>query len=90
MNLNKIDVDLNAQARNLLFQGISRKEFDRVAHINSAHLIWKTHCDYHKGTTKIKKVRKNLYQKEYSDFAMKPGESIDDLFDKDFYALSQS
>lgn len=38
-NLNKTDVDLNAQARNLLFQGISHKEFDRVAHINSDHLI---------------------------------------------------
>ena len=38
-DINKTDVDLNAQARNLSFQGISRKEFDRVAHINSSHLI---------------------------------------------------
>lgn len=63
-DLNKTDVDLNAQARNLLFQGISHKEFDRVTHVNSTYLIQKTLCDYHEGTTRIKKVRKNLYQKD--------------------------
>ena len=57
------DVEANSKARNFLIQGLSRSEFERVAHLRSTHEIWKTLADYHEGSTAIKEVRQNQLKK---------------------------
>lgn len=80
------DVEAYNKARNFLIQGLSRCEFERVAHLRSAHEIWKTLCDYHEGSTAIKEVRQNQLKKEYSKIEQRPRESLDKLWGR-FYKI---
>ena len=72
----------NNKAKNLLYGGLGRKEYDRICNLNTAHEIWNTLETYHEGSSQIKKVRQTMYKREYNKFAMNTGESIDDIFSR--------
>ena len=65
---NMADVEANAKARNIIIQGLSRSEFDRISHLSSAYDIWVTLDAYHEGTTQIKTVRQDQFKREYNKF----------------------
>ena len=72
----------NNKAKNLLYGGLGRKEYDRICNLATAHEIWNTLETYHEGSSQIKKVRQTVYKREYNRFEMLPGESIDDIFSR--------
>nr|ABF96549.1 retrotransposon protein, putative, unclassified [Oryza sativa Japonica Group] len=74
----KTEFEQNCKARNILLSGISRSDYDRVAHLRTAHEIWNALSNFHQGTNNIKELRRDLFKKEYIKFEMKPGEALDD------------
>uniref|UniRef100_J3MWL2 PGG domain-containing protein n=1 Tax=Oryza brachyantha TaxID=4533 RepID=J3MWL2_ORYBR len=74
----KLEFENNCKARNIILNGISRSDFDRVSHLATANKIWKALNDFHTGTSNIKELRKDVFKKEYIKFEMKLGESLDD------------
>nr|CAD40308.2 OSJNBb0013O03.3 [Oryza sativa Japonica Group] len=73
----KIAFEQNCKARNILLSGISRSDYDRVAHFRTAHEIWNALSNFHQGTNNIKKLRRDIFKNEYIKFEMKPGEAMD-------------
>ncbi|QHN83727.1 Retrovirus-related Pol polyprotein [Arachis hypogaea] len=75
-------VELNAKAVNLLNCAISFEEYRRVSRCTTAKEIWDKLQITHEGTTIVKKTRTDMLNREYEMFAMKEGESIDELFER--------
>jgi hypothetical protein len=44
---NMPQVEAHSKARNNIFQGLGRSDFDRVVHLKSAYQVCKEHCDCH-------------------------------------------
>nr|AAS07268.1 hypothetical protein [Oryza sativa Japonica Group]ABF97785.1 hypothetical protein LOC_Os03g43550 [Oryza sativa Japonica Group] len=78
----KTEFELNCKARNILLSGIPRSDYDRVAHLQTAHEIWIALSNFHQGTNNIKELRRDLFKKEYIKFEMKPGEALDDYLSR--------
>ena len=78
----KTAFEQNCKARNILLSGISRSDYDRVAHLQTAHEIWIALSNFHQGTNNIKELRRDLFKKEYIKFEMKPGEALDDYLSR--------
>ena len=49
----KTAFEQNCKARNILLSGISRSDYDRVAHFQTAHEIWNALSNFHQGTNNI-------------------------------------
>jgi hypothetical protein len=62
--------------------GISRSEYDRVAHLRTAHEIWTDLSNFHQIINNIKELRRDIFKKEYIKFEMKPGEALDDYLSR--------
>ncbi|XLT31973.1 hypothetical protein HN873_063265, partial [Arachis hypogaea] len=75
-------MELNAKAINLLNCAISFEEYRRVSRCTTAKEIWDKLLVTHEGTTIVKKTRIDMLNREYEMFAMKEGESIDELFER--------
>ena len=78
----KTAFEQNCKARNILLSGISRSDYDRVAHLQTAHEIWTALSNFHQGTNNIKELHRDLFKKEYIKFEMKPGEALDDYLSR--------
>nr|AAP53715.1 Zinc knuckle family protein [Oryza sativa Japonica Group] len=78
----KTAFEQNCKARNILLSGISRSDYDRVAHLQTAHEIWIFLSNFHQGTNNIKELRRDLFKTEYIKFEMKPGEALDDYISR--------
>nr|ABA98088.1 retrotransposon protein, putative, unclassified [Oryza sativa Japonica Group] len=78
----KTEFENNCKARNMLLSGISRSDYDCVAHLETAHEIWNALKNFHQGTNNIKELRRDLFKKEYIKFEMKPGEALDDYLSR--------
>src|SRR5512142_835806 len=78
----KTAFELNCKARNILLSGISRSDYDRVAHLQTAHEIWLALSNFHQGTNNIKELRRDLFKTEYIKYEMKPGEALDDYLSR--------
>ena len=76
----KVDFENNCKACNILFNGISCSNFDRVSRLDTAHEIWMSLFDFHYGTSNTKELRKEVFKKNYIKFEMKSGEALDDYF----------
>lgn len=50
----KTEFEQNCKTRNILFCGISRSDYDRVAYLQTAHEIWIALSNFHQGTNNIK------------------------------------
>ncbi|XP_066159863.1 uncharacterized protein [Oryza sativa Japonica Group] len=78
----KLEFEHNCKARNILLSGISRSDYDRVSHLETAHEIWNALKNFHQGTSNIIELRRDLFKKEYIKFEMKPGEALDDYLSR--------
>nr|ABB46911.2 retrotransposon protein, putative, unclassified [Oryza sativa Japonica Group] len=78
----KTEFENNCKARNILLSGISRSEYDRVAHLETAHEIWNALRNFHQGTNNIKELRRDLFKKEYIKFEMKSGKALDNYLSR--------
>ena len=80
-------VELNAKAVNLLNCAISFEEYQQVSRCTTAKEIWDKLQITHEGTTIVKKSRTDMLNREYEMFAMKEGESINELFERSMLSL---
>ncbi|MBJ4473473.1 hypothetical protein JGE33_24165, partial [Salmonella enterica subsp. enterica serovar Kentucky] len=58
----------NNKAKNLLYDGLGRQEYDQICNLQTAHEIWNTLETYHEGSSQIKKVRQTVFKREYNKF----------------------
>jgi hypothetical protein len=65
---------------NLITTALGRNVYDRVAHLETAHDVWLKLYNTYEGTSEIKSLCKNTYNRQYQTFSQKPGESLDDYF----------
>jgi hypothetical protein len=72
----------NYKALNLITTALDSNMYDRVSHLETTHDVWLKLCNTYEGSSEIKSSRKNTYNSQYQTFYQKPGESIDDCFDK--------
>jgi hypothetical protein len=68
------------KALNLIITTLGRNVYDRVSHLETAHDVWLKLCNTYEGSSEIKYLRKDTYNRQYQTFSQKPGESIDDYF----------
>jgi hypothetical protein len=70
----------NYKALNLITTALGRKVYDRVSHLETAHVVWLKLCNTYEGSSEIQSSRKDTYNRKYQTFSEKPGESLDDCF----------
>jgi hypothetical protein len=70
----------NYKALNLITTALGRNVYDRISHLESAHVIWEKLCNTFEGMTEIKSTRRDTYNRQYQTFSQKPSESLDDCF----------
>jgi hypothetical protein len=70
----------NYKALNLITTALGRNVYDRVAHLETAHGVWLKLCNTYEGSSEIKSLRRDTYNRQYPTFSQKPGESLDDCF----------
>jgi hypothetical protein len=72
----------NYKALNLITTALGRSVYDRVSHLETVHDVWLKLCNTYEGSFEIKSSRKDTYGRQYQIFVQKPGESLDDCFDR--------
>jgi hypothetical protein len=70
----------NYKALNLITTALGRNVYDRISHLESVHGVWDKLCNNLEGTSEIKSIHKDTYNRQYQTFSQKPGESLDDCF----------
>ena len=63
----------NAQACDILFNGLCPEEFNKISRLENAKEIWDTLIDMHEGTDSIKESRLDVLQSQLDKFKMKDG-----------------
>jgi hypothetical protein len=54
--------------------------YDSVAHLETAHDVWLKLYNTYEGSSDIKSLRRDTYNRQYQTFSQKPDESLDDCF----------
>jgi hypothetical protein len=70
----------NYKSLNFITTALGRNVYDRVAHLETAHDAWIKLCNTYEGSSEIKSLHKDTYNKQYQIFTQKPSESLDDCF----------
>jgi hypothetical protein len=70
----------NYKILNLITTALGRNVYDRVLHLETAHNVWLKLCNTYEGSSKIKFLHRDTYNRQYQTFSQKPGESLDDYF----------
>jgi hypothetical protein len=70
----------NYKALNLITAALGKNMYDRVAHLKTAHNVRLKLCNTYEGSSEIKSLRRDTYNRQYQSFSQKPGESLDDCF----------
>jgi hypothetical protein len=70
----------NYKVINLIITALGRIVYDRVAHLETAHDVWLKLCNTYEGSSEIKSLRIDTYNRQYRTFSQKLGESLDDYF----------
>jgi hypothetical protein len=65
---------------NLITTALGRNVYDRIAHPEMAHVVWLKLCNTYEGSSEIKSLRRDTYNRQYQTFSQKPEESLDDCF----------
>nr|XP_016442464.1 PREDICTED: uncharacterized protein LOC107767874 [Nicotiana tabacum] len=73
-------VQVNAKARNLLYNAISGEEYEKISSCDTAKEMWDKLEVTYEGTSKVNETRINLLVHDYELFQMKEGESIEEIF----------
>ncbi|XP_070008152.1 uncharacterized protein LOC142165157 [Nicotiana tabacum] len=69
-------VQVNAKAKNLMYNTISGEEYKKSPSCKTAKEMWYKLKATHEGTNKVKETRINLLVHEHELFQIKEGESI--------------
>ncbi|XP_070046315.1 uncharacterized protein [Nicotiana tomentosiformis] len=77
-----IVIEVNAKAKNLLYNAISGEEYEKISSCETAKEIWDKLEVTYKGTNKINETRINLLVCDYELFQMKDGESVEEMFSR--------
>ncbi|XP_075091988.1 uncharacterized protein LOC142172112 [Nicotiana tabacum] len=70
----------NAKAKKWLVCGLGPYEYSRIQGCATAKQIWNTLQVAHEGTTQVKRYRGTLLYCQYDNFAMKEGETIQEMY----------
>ncbi|SPT18275.1 unnamed protein product [Triticum aestivum] len=70
----------NAQACDILFNGLCPEEFNKINRLENAKEIWDTLIDMHEGTDSVKESKLDVLQSQLDKFKMKDGEGIGRCF----------
>ncbi|XP_075092133.1 uncharacterized protein LOC107832674 [Nicotiana tabacum] len=73
-------VQVNAKARNLLYNAISGEEYERISSCDTIKEMWDKSEVTYEGTNKVKETHINMLVHDYELFQMKEGESIEEIF----------
>nr|XP_009779723.1 PREDICTED: uncharacterized protein LOC104228873 [Nicotiana sylvestris] len=73
-------VQVNAKARNLLYDAISGEECEKISSCDTAKKMWGKLKFTYEGTSKVKETQIYLLVHDYEIFQMKEGESIEESF----------
>jgi hypothetical protein len=68
----------NYKDLNLITNTLDRNVYDRVLHLETAHVICLKLCNTYDGSSEIKSSRRDTYNRQYPTFSQKPIESLDD------------
>jgi hypothetical protein len=72
----------NYKALNLITTALVRNVYDRIAHLETAHDVWLMFYNTYDGSSEIKSSCRDTYNRQYQTFSQKPGESLDNCFDR--------
>ncbi|XP_075100467.1 uncharacterized protein LOC142176484 [Nicotiana tabacum] len=75
-------ITVNAKAKNLLYNAISEKEYEKISSCEATKEMWDKLEVTYEGTNKVKETRINLLVRDYELFQMKDGESVEEIFSK--------
>ena len=70
----------NAQACDILFNGLCPEEFYKINHLENAKEIWDTLIDMHEGTNSVKESKLDVLQIQLDKFKMKDGVGIMEIY----------
>ncbi|XP_075077357.1 uncharacterized protein LOC142164084 [Nicotiana tabacum] len=70
----------NTKAKKYLICGLGLDEYNRIQGYATAKQIWDTLQVAHEGTTQVKRSRGTLQYFQYENFAMKDGETIQEMY----------
>jgi hypothetical protein len=70
----------NYKALNRITTALGRNVYDRVALLETAHVVWLKLCNTYDGSSDIKSSCRDTYNRQYQTFSQKSGESLDDCF----------
>ncbi|XP_070047057.1 uncharacterized protein [Nicotiana tomentosiformis] len=73
-------VQVNAKARNLLYNAISGEEYEKISSCDTTKEMWDKLEVAYEGTGKVKETHINMLVHDYELFQMKEGESIEEIF----------
>jgi hypothetical protein len=59
---------------------LGRNAYDRVAYLKMTHDVWLKLCNTYEGSSEIKSLHRDTYNRQYQTFSQKPKESLDDCF----------
>ncbi|XP_070045767.1 uncharacterized protein [Nicotiana tomentosiformis] len=71
---------VNAKARNLLYNVISGEEYKKISSCDTAKEMWDKIEVTYEGTSKVKETHINMLVHDYELLQMKEGESIEEIF----------
>ncbi|GJU81602.1 hypothetical protein Tco_1283967 [Tanacetum coccineum] len=67
----------NNEAKMVIYNALSRKEYERIFMCNTAKEIWKT---FHQGNSQVKDNKIDLLVQQYEQFVISEDESVDSAF----------
>ncbi|SPT19497.1 unnamed protein product [Triticum aestivum] len=70
----------NAQACDILFNGLCPEEYNKISRLENAKEIWDPLIDMHEGTDSVKESKLDVLQSQLDKFKMKDGEGIGRCF----------
>jgi hypothetical protein len=63
----------NYKTLNLITTVLGRNVYDRVANLEMAHDVWLKLCNTYEGSSEIKSLHRDTYNRQYQTFSQKPG-----------------
>ncbi|XBH56167.1 hypothetical protein VPH35_078071 [Triticum aestivum] len=72
----------NAQACDILFNGLCPEEFNKISRLENAKEIWDTLIDMHEGTDSVKESKLDVLQSQLDKFKMKDGEGVAEMYSR--------
>ena len=72
----------NAQACDIVFNGLCPEEFNKISRLEDAKEIWDTLVDMHEGTESVKQSKLDVLQSQLDKFKMKNGEGVAEMYSR--------